>query len=222
MKPLPLTRVLVVDDDALTRAGLAATLTALPQTRIVGPAATAAEARAACTTRAPDFIVLDLPHPAGPHLGLLRELSRLAPRAGLVALSAHDEPATQQRVFHAGARAFLHRADAPATFADAFAALRRGERYTSPHAAQQILAALARPLASPQHGDAARLTPRELEIFTLLAQGLGPKAMSIQLGCSTKTIETHFQHMKEKLAARTMAELRRRAEAWLRAEGGLR
>jgi len=80
-----------------------------------------------------------------------------------------------------------------------------------------MLASMAHKSGGKRTGDAARLSDREFEVFTAIAQKLGPKAIAARLGISVKTVETHKKSIKEKLGIVTAAELQKRAEWWLAA-----
>ncbi len=224
MKTLRKMRLLVVDADALTRAGILAHLRS-QKGRYEGVAAgNAAEARAACAKQAPDLILLDLPLPGGDGLGLLRELARLAPQARRAVMGTNGDRPGVERVLAAGGQAFIHREDAPGALDEAFATILRGERYLSPRAGQMLLSTMAqrpaRPRACSPGGDAdtARLSDRELAIYTAMGAGHGPTRIALDLRISVKTVETHHRRIREKLEVGSTEALRERARRWLAAD----
>ena len=209
--------VLVVDGDPLTLRGLAASLSEMEGCRVLAAVGTARAARTVFEKQRVEILLMEYPLPGGDGLGLLHDFLRAQPAAHGVVIVNTDDRAMLERLLAAGAQAIVYRGDAPDELPAAFAAARSGGRFLSTHATQSMLASMAGKAHGDRTGDAARLSDREFEVFTAIAQKLGPKAIAARLGISVKTVETHKKSIKEKLGIVTAAELQKRAE---RAMGG--
>jgi DNA-binding NarL/FixJ family response regulator len=133
----------------------------------------------------------------------------------LLALSMHDEAVYAERALRAGAKGYVMKKEAMDRVMGAIRRVLAGEIYLSDAMSSRILRKLVSPGKQP--GDATpteALSDREFEVFTLIAQGVGPTEIAQRLGVSVKTIETHREHIKEKLDLKTGAELTRYALQW--------
>ncbi len=130
--------MLIVDGDPLTRLGIIAYLTGAKLGCRCTEAENGRRAREACAGGAPEVILIDVPMTKGDGLGLVRELSKLVPKARVVVLGAICDQQGVDRVFRAGAHGFVDRQDAPGAFPAAIAAVLGGERFVS-HTAEQAL-----------------------------------------------------------------------------------
>jgi DNA-binding NarL/FixJ family response regulator len=183
-------RVLVVGDDPLARAGLAALLSARPELAVVGEAAPD-EVGAA---RGHDVVAWDL----GPR-GAAGSARPGAPAAPTVALVADEALAAEAR--RAGVRSVLLRSSAAGAVAAALAAAAHGLAVLDPALADAWLRA---PADAPD--GAADLTPREREVLELLAEGLANKSIAARLGISDHTAKFHVNAILGKLGAESRAE----------------
>jgi two-component system response regulator NreC len=161
------------------------------------------------------FLVMEYPLPGDDGLALLHDFLHAQPEAHVIVLVNLDDRTMLERLLTAGARAVVHRSDAPGALPAAFAAALEGERFLSHHANQSMLASMAHKSHDTRTGDAALLSDREFAVFSAVAQKLGPKAIAASLGISVKTVETHKKSIKEKLKIHTAAELQKRADRWL-------
>jgi DNA-binding NarL/FixJ family response regulator len=183
-------RVLVVADDPLARAGLAALLAGRPGLAVAGQAAP----EEAGDAPPHDAAVVDLGASGSPGPDRLRALAAAAP---VVALVADDAQAAD--ALRAGARALLGRSAAPEALAAALAAAARGLAVLD--------AALADAwLRTPGPVADGELTPREREVLDLLAEGLGNKVIAARLGISDHTAKFHVNAILGKLGAESRAE----------------
>lgn len=210
-------RVLVVDGDPLTLRGLAASLADVEGCHVCGAVGSARAARVLFEKERVQFLVMEYPLPGDDGLGLMHDFLHAQPEAHIVVIVNLDDRPMLERLFTAGAQAIVHRSDAPAALAAAFAKAQTGGRFLSPHADQSMLASMARKSGGKRTGDAAVLSEREFAVFSAVAQKLGTKAIAASLGISVKTVETHKTRIKEKLGIVTAAELQKRADRWLAA-----
>jgi DNA-binding NarL/FixJ family response regulator len=194
------TTVLLVDDHELIRQGLARAFERTDDLEVVAQAATVSEALAAYAAHRPDVVVTDLQLPDGSGLDLVRAVRLDSDAVGLVLLTMHTADAQVFAAMEAGASAFLGKET-------------RGEEVLRVvmHAAAAPRSFVAPGLTSSllRRGAAAatRLTPRELEILRLVADGLGTKDIAGRLYLGESTVKTHLNRIFRKLgvANRTQA-----------------
>lgn len=195
MSGLTLQHALLVDDHPIVRLGLAALLGSHCPGICIAEAGSITEARAALAVTVPQLTLLDINLGRGNGLQLLPEL--LAAGSRVLVLSIRDEASVIEQALAAGADGYLIKDAAGKELALALAALAQGQRYLPPNVAVR-LAGRQGPQA-PQGVDS--LSARELDVFLLVAQGLGKGEMAARLGISANTVETHRQKLKQKLGA---------------------
>jgi DNA-binding NarL/FixJ family response regulator len=162
----------------------------------------------------PDVVVIGLRLNGADGIQLIKEFRSLNPIAAILALSEHPDGFSVQRVFRAGARAYLSIEDAPELLR-AFDKILAGRPYVGASVLPLILSYFAGGTKKPRGSDISSLSDRELEIFSFIGRGVSVSELATELHVSVKTIETHQMRMKEKLALHTAAELRQRAREWL-------
>jgi two-component system, NarL family, nitrate/nitrite response regulator NarL len=201
-------RVLIVADDPLVRAGLASLLAAAPDCLVVGQAASADDLPSTVETYRPDVVLWDLGwNPGAP----LEELAEVAPLMGPLVLLLPDE-AYAAAAWSAGARGLLRRDVEPARLAAGLAAATNGLGVVDP----AFIATVAPVTADDEtvsrarsHGSftlAEELTPRELEVLRLMAEGLPNKTIAIRLGISEHTVKFHVNAILGKLGVGSRTE----------------
>jgi DNA-binding NarL/FixJ family response regulator len=193
-------RVLIIADDALARAGLAALLNTEPGLIVAGQAAAADDIEAAVAAHRPDVLLWDLGHdPEG-------AASRLAGRGDdhpVVALL--PEAGFGRSAWAAGARGLLLRDAAPGQIGAALAAAALGMTALSPEVAADLVGAVEPPAPSPG-APIEPLTPRELEVLRLLAEGLPNKVIARRLAISEHTVKFHVNAILGKLGVDSRTE----------------
>ena len=195
-------KILVVDDHAIVRDGLARLFTSAGLGEVT-QAASGREALTQARSLRPELIVLDLNLPGLGGLELLRRLVRLGVGRILV-LTMHAEPLYARRALEAGAAGYLSKNAAPDEVLTAVRRVSAGGRYIEAEIAQQM--ALG---AGEQTLDV--LSPRELEILRLLAGGASLAEIADALGASYKTIANTCTQIKSKLGVARTADLVRLA-----------
>lgn len=194
-------KVLLVDDHAVVRAGLARLLGSLPRVEI-GEAATGREALGMVRAEAPALVVLDLNLPGLGGFELLRRLRAERPALRILVLSMHDEPLYAARALRAGAAGYLSKSVSPEELRTAVRRILEGGRY--------IQAELAQSLALQAAGGtvpASHLSARELEILRLLGDGRSLSDIAAALGVSYKTVANTCSLMKARLGVTRTADL---------------
>jgi two-component system, NarL family, nitrate/nitrite response regulator NarL len=207
---MPELRVLVIADDPLARAGLAAVLADQPGLVVCGRASSLDDLAAAVELYRPDVLLWDAGwHPA-PSLARLADLEARVP----VAILLPDE-ADARQAWTAGARGLLRRDAEPPRIAAALAAEVHGFAVIEPDFAEALRSSLPDRAPSRSEGADSRalvepLTPRELEVLRLMAEGLPNKTIAARLEISEHTVKFHVNmiHGKLGVASRTEAVVR--------------
>jgi DNA-binding NarL/FixJ family response regulator len=208
------TRVVLVDDHALFRAGVRSELDGLVD--VVGDAATVADAVALIRETAPDVVLLDVHMPDGGGLEVLRQVSADALATQFLALSVSDAAEDVIAVIRAGARGYVTKTISGADLADAVRRVHEGDAVFSPRLAGFVLDAFAGSapaIAADRDAELDQLTPREREVLQHIARGYMYKEIAQRLGISAKTVEAHVSAVLRKLQLSSRHELSRWAAA---------
>jgi DNA-binding NarL/FixJ family response regulator len=193
-------RVLVADDHAVLRTGLAALLDRQQDMSAVGEAGTADQAVSKARALQPDVILLDVVMPRKSGFDVLPELSKVAPNARVIMLSMQTNPSAIRQALITGAAGYVAK-HAPES--DLLSAIRRvanGSRYVDPELGGDLVVSDAAALTEP-------ISERERDVLFLLALGYTNQEIAAMLYISVRTVETHRAHIMQKLNLETRAEL---------------
>jgi DNA-binding NarL/FixJ family response regulator len=199
-----LTRVLVADDDDLMRAGLVELLSNDPTIEIVAQASTGREAVERTCRRAPDVVLMDVRMPDLDGIAATRELSRAAPEAKVLMLTTFEQDDYVFGALRAGASGFLLKRTRPEDLIAAVHTIAAGDSLLSPSVTRRVIDRMATQ-PTPELAEGAKLrelTPREREVFELLAQGLSNREIAAALVVEESTIRTHVKRILMKLDLR--------------------
>jgi DNA-binding NarL/FixJ family response regulator len=200
------TRILIVDDHAIVRHGVRLLLEQESDLMVCAEAERASDALAAAARHDPDVALVDLALPGTNGLDLIRALRRERPRTAIVVLSMHDEAVYAERALRAGARGYVTKRRGPDEVVAAVRTVAAGKVHLPEATASAILARLAG--ATRDDGTPFdRLTDRELEVFHLIGRGCTTREIARRLSVSVKTIESHREHIKQKLGLESGAAL---------------
>jgi two-component system, NarL family, response regulator LiaR len=202
LKRMPLTsqdriRVMVVDDHAIIRKGIRAMLELVPDIELVGEAANGLEAIQQDKVLTPDVILMDLVMPEIDGIEAIRRIKLQRPEARILVLTTF---AGEEMVFpaiKAGALGYHLKDSSPDALIDAIRQVRRGEASLHPVIARKVLHELSSPSERPLTPDP--LTPRELQVLNLLAQGYENREIAEKLVISEATARTHVSNIISKL-----------------------
>jgi DNA-binding NarL/FixJ family response regulator len=210
-------RVLIVDDHALVRSGVRAQLAG--HAEVVGEAEDVAPAVAAVLASQPDVVLLDVHLPSGTGADVLVAVGDRAPATRWLALSISDSPEDVVTVIRAGAHGYLTKSVSAEGLVDAVHRVAEGDAVFSPRLAGFVLDSF-RAGTSPQGAatpgadpDLDSLTPREVDVLTLIARGYTYREAAGELFVSVRTIESHVSAVLRKLQLSNRRELARWARA---------
>ena len=186
--------------------------------KVVGEASSAPVALRLFTEIQPDLVILSLTLQHGDGISLLRDFRKMNRAARTLVLTAREDPLSVQRAFRAGARGYVVAQDETSEVLHALERIAAGELYASATVGRALLQMLARGLVEMPRDRCAHLSDREMQVFRLIGSGLGTSRVAKELQLSVKTIETHRQHIKQKLGLTNGLELTRQAADWMRSE----
>ena len=196
--------VVIIDDHPLFRDGLRAVLHNDPEITVIGDAADARTGCAAAAGLQPGVIIVDVGLPGQSGIAAIKELRRLAPDAKILMLTMHSTHEFVLQAFAAGAHGYVLKDQPPTEVIAAIKAVAAGERYLAPRLPQELLAMRAGALKGSVLDT---LSPREREIFDLVAHGFSSQGIAGQLFISVKTVETHRAHINRKLGFHSTVDL---------------
>lgn len=202
-------RILLVDDHALVRAGLRAVLAAEADIEVVGEAASGEEALRLARALHPDVVLMDLQMPGMSGLAATEHLVRSGLSRVVVVTALGDAP-FPRRVLELGALGFVVKAGPAEELLAAVRAAARGRRFLARAVAEQLALAALDGHRSPLE----KLSRRELEVASKLAEGLGQTEIARQLHLSVKTVQTYKARVFEKLAVDSVVALARLLDAY--------
>ena len=205
-------RILLADDHALFRDGLASLLAAWGHD-VIGQAPDGIAAVDLATRLRPDLVLMDVAMPGGGGVGATREIASTLPDVAIVMLTASEDADDLFAAIKAGARGYLLKNLESAELRGMLEAVARGEAAITPAIAARMLTELARPAGPPAGAAAAgprdpdRLTERELDVLRLVVAGRRNKEMAAELGISENTVKFHLRNILDKLHAQSRAEM---------------
>jgi two-component system response regulator NreC len=202
------TRVLIVDDHAVVRAGLKLLVDTEDDLEAVGEAGSARDAIFHARSLKPDVILLDVVMPDQSGLDVVEQLLHENPQAKVLVLSMQDEPRYVREAFENGASGYVLKEAADAELVAAIREVAQGGRYVHPELGARLVAAESE---ERRRAEEDPLSEREREVLRLLALGHTNQEIAKQLYISVRTAETHRAHIMQKLRLSSRAELVRYA-----------
>ena len=204
--------MLLVDDHPIVREGLATRIEMEGDMVVSDMAETADQAIERIQKSEPEIVVTDLSLSGRPGLELIKDIRVAWPALPILVLSIHDEELWAERVLRAGAQGYVMKSQATEKVLEAIRRVLAGGLWLSEHMSSVLLGRLtSRRQPAAQNTPLSRLSDRELEVFQMIGLGLSVKEIAQQLFLSSKTVEVHREHVKEKLGMRSSAELLRYA-----------
>ena len=206
----PVTRILIADDHALVRQGVRRVLDNEADLTVAAEAADGAEAVERALDHSIDLAILDISMPRKTGLQAAHELSRRRPELRTLILSMYENEQFLFEALKAGASGYVLKSGADNDIVDACRAAMRGQSFLYPSAVHTLIRDFNE-RADERGQDFDLLTPRELEVLKLIAEGHPSKEIAAMLVISIKTVDRHRTNMLEKLGMRDRVELTRYA-----------
>ncbi len=195
--------VVLIDDHPVVRAGIRTILDAAEDVIVAGEGSSGADALRLTEQHRPDVLVLDVNLPDLNGLEVVRQLRARQARTAILILTAHADPSLVMGLLEGGAMGYVLKDEALETLLSAVRAVAAGQSWLSPPIARQVVQrAAGRPASFPLD----ELTPRELDVLRLLAQGLDNAAIARRLVVTTRTVQNHVSVIYNKLGVSSRTE----------------
>jgi len=201
------TTVLLAEDHEMVRDGLRALLEREDDMDVVGEAENGREAVRLARDLSPEIIVMDVSMPDLNGIEATRQVCRRCPGTRVLALSVHADRRFVTEMLRAGAAGYVLKDCAFEELVRGIRAVAQGHMYLSPRVADAVVEGHVRAPAAEAQPTGSVLTAREREVLQLLTEGHGTKQIARRLHVSTKTIDTHRQHIMDKLDVHNVADL---------------
>lgn len=192
--------VILADDHHLVRSGIRSLLDGIPQVRVIAEARDGDELLALLDSVTPDLVITDVSMPGTDGLTALSQIRARHPEVRVIVLSMHTSPDVVKRAMASGASAYLPKDANDFELASALHSVMTTGSYVSAGVAKLLLEP-----SEPAVEDL--LTPRQIEVLKLLAQGKSAKEIGFELDLSPKTVAVHRAQIMERLQVRDLASL---------------
>ena len=199
------TRILLVDDHALVRAGIRALIEGKPGIEVIAETGDGDEALRLTGELHPNLVLLDITIPSLNGFEVLEQITKQYPQTRVIILTVHEGTEYAMRALRSGAAGYLPKSAASIELEDAISAVAQGGTYLSHEISQKTLFEYAQ--ARTPQDLLASLTSRQREILKLIAEGQSTKEIGSNLNISVKTVESHRAKLAEKLDIHDVAGL---------------
>lgn len=203
--------ILIADDHGVLRAGLRALLNAEVDFHVVDEAADGAETLRLAHQLSPDIVLLDVSMPGLSGIQVTRRLKEILPNIRILILTVHEDESLLREAIQAGASGYIVKRAVESELIDAIRAIWQGNLYVHPAMTHALLKDLT-PAPAAKKSPLEPLTPREIEVIGLIAQGYTNRQIAASLNLSIRTVESHRAHITGKLGLRSRLELVRYAQ----------
>jgi DNA-binding NarL/FixJ family response regulator len=203
-------RLIIADDHELSRAGLRTMLMGQRGLELVGEASNGHEALELCRRLQPDLALLDVRMPRLDGLATCRAIKRGSPGTSVILITMHENPEYLLEALKAGAAGYILKDITQRELLNAVRRVLQGDSILDSETVMRVLDRLSANLPPPQASSHVGLTPREIEVLQLLAQGQTNREIASKLTLSVSTVKIHVEHILEKLSVsdRTQAAVR--------------
>ena len=211
-------RVLLVDDHAVVRYGIAQLINQEKDLVVCGEEEDATNALGAIAKLKPDLVIADISLKDSSGLELMRNIKAQYSGLPVLVVSAHDESVYAEIAFRAGALGYLMKGEAIEKIVTAIRRVLSGNIYVSDALASRMLQRQVRGQTDADRSPVTGLSDRELEVFQLIGKWKKTKEIAHELHLSIKTIEYYREQIKQKLELRSAVELTQQATSWVQGE----
>ena len=199
---------MIVDDHNIFREGLVAILKGVDDVQVVGEASTGQDAVELALRIKPDVVLMDINMPEGNGIQAARRIIEALPNTAVIALTAYEYVQYVREIIQMGAKGYLLKSATSSEIISAIRKARQGEPVLDRGVTKQLFEAFGNRGATRL----GKLTPRELEVLSLVAEGLTNADIGRRLFVSNKTVETHVSSVLGKLNVSNRTEAVRVAE----------
>ncbi|MCH8553208.1 MAG: response regulator transcription factor [Natronospirillum sp.] len=207
-------KVLVIDDHPVYRRGMVSLIQAEADMQLCWEADSVSEAQRLIHELKPDILVLDLNLGEGSGLQLIKSLRTQGNHVPALVVSMYDETLFAERAIRAGANGYINKADAISHIVPAIRQVLLGKLFLSTAMAEELLSSQLLGKAYARGFGEARLSDREMEVYMMLGQGYATKRIATKLSISSKTVDSHKEHIKGKLGLTDNTSLIQHAVTW--------
>lgn len=200
-------RVLLVDDHPVVRRGIRTWLDGLESIEVVDEAVNGQDALAKVKELSPDLVMMDVDMPKLNGLEATKIIRNDFPNTRVLILSGHTNKGVVLQIIRSGAQGYVLKDAPPADILRAVEAVDNGESFFSPNISQIVLNQYLSESGMTEPEGAGKLTNRERQVLSMIAEGQSNKEMANKLGVGVRTIETHRERMMAKLDIHTVAGL---------------
>ena len=204
-------RILIADDHGVLRAGLRALLSAESDLEVAGEAADGREALRLVSELDPDVVLLDVNMPGPDGIEVTRRLKAVKPEVRVLILTVHEDEGLLREAIRAGASGYILKRAVESELIYAIHAVWRGDLYVHPAMTRALLQDLHSTLVADE-APVEPLTPREMEVLRLIAEGHTNRQIAEVLSISVRTVESHRANLMGKLGLHSRVELVRYAK----------
>ena len=201
-------RVLIIDDHAILREGLASLIEVGGDFTVVGDAATLPDGVGLALRLMPDVVITDLSFPGATGLHGIAEMRRRCPSVRIIILTIHDSEEYIRAGLSAGANGYVLKDASRLELMQGLRAVLNGQRYLCAGASTRLLHRYLGEAPQPS-AKAATMTAREREILAMIAAGQSNKRIALTIGRSVKTVEKHRANLMRKLGLHNAADVTR-------------
>jgi DNA-binding NarL/FixJ family response regulator len=185
---------------------------------VCGEAASAHEALELMRHEPPDAAIVDLTLKESSGLDLIKDIQIRHPHVVVLVVSMRDEGFYAERVLRAGARGYVTKEEGPDEILRGLRRVLAGQVHVSDRVASKVMQKIIAGAGEPAANLLDSLTDRELQVFELIGNGLPTREIARELHISTKTVDSHREHIKEKLHLASASELLRHAIQWVQCQ----
>ena len=214
-------RILLVDDHPIVRQGIGLLVAQEPDMVVCAEADSAPAALEAIERARPDVAVVDLTLKDSLGLELLKDIRVRHPKLLVLIYSMRDETFYAERVLRAGARGYVTKEEGGRTVIEGIRVILTGRIHLSEKMASKMIGRFIGGDGKSPRDSIGSLTDRELEVFELIGQGLPTREIAERLHLSAKTVDSHREHIKEKLRIDNATDLLKHAIEWVRFQKGV-
>jgi DNA-binding NarL/FixJ family response regulator len=204
-------KIVLAEDHVLVREGIKKIIEALPGLQIVGEVGDGLELLELLKGLAVDMVILDISMPSLPGIEVTREIKKAYPAVKVLILTMHKKKEYLDNAIAAGVDGYLLKEDAPKELLNAIEKIRQGMIYVSPLLSSDLATLYVQSRRQDPAESLDPLSPREIEIITLIAEGKSSKEIASILFLSFRTIQNHRTKIMKKLNLKKNTDLVRYA-----------